>query len=220
MTLLLSLPETETINFECINEGSNWYDDKIRTTLVNTPYGSSHQMEELLKSRGIRVPFDSIITRDQGESVCQHCKAKFAGHQPRCTNIISWMKLEDSYSWDRGNLAKHSTYRSPNNRWIVKRVLDTKQGQCGYWTTWNLEKQFDEQTRFFEFVNFIGNIDLNAPSALKTYRETLPPGSADEYRILFLEQELSKARMELTNAIAFIEKMAEKMNAAGHNLSF
>lgn len=221
MNPVLKFPEVEGITFKYTDHsgyGYSSYQDQV-TNLYMTPY-ADRDIEQIINQRGIRVPFKSIITRDQGVSECPHCKAKFTGHQPRCTAKISWMKLEGEYRWDRGDIAKGAIYRPSNGYDTPKKVAETKVGDCGTHTKWTLEKDFTEQQNFFEFVNFVNRISLDSPSVLKQYRESLPPGSADEYRILFLEQELMNSRIQLNTLENWVKTIVDKMNSAGHNLSF
>lgn len=161
----------------------------------------------------IKVPFQKIITMDQGFSVCPHCNARYVGYQQNCTNRVNWYQTGSWHGWQRGDLYKGQRLRDGT-------VYATKVRECGEFTKWDLQDQFNAQKTFFQFVSLMSTLPEETSSIIVKNANALPPGSAEAYRIILMEQEIENLKMFCDRMRNFVEQMAQRMNQAGHALTF
>lgn len=178
-----------------------------------TPYGHLDTVLRVIKERNITVPFEKIITRYEGISACNKCGAKYVGFQNNCS-APAWKYITKSYyGKHRGNVCVNTLVGGD-------RVSSCDLVSCDEQTTWDLQKEFSAQEDFFSFISFLDTLPKRHEGWLKQYKDTLPPGAAEEYRTLAMEktiQELVFQTESLTNAL---KQVAQKMNSAGHSLTF
>ena len=186
-----------------------------REHLQITPYYNLEDVQQSIETHKIKVPFDKIITIDQGFSVCQYCKARYVGKEENCRNLV-W-KYKTSYTWERGNRLVGDMI---DNGWRSARVDGSEMRECEARVDWDLQKQFNEQKEFFEFVKYISNMSTQSTTSIAKYAHTLPLTTSTEYRIIDLERQLFDTQMKLASYEGALRMIAEKMNAAGQNLTF
>jgi hypothetical protein len=210
----MNLPDT--IRYE-IKTGC--YNNTVTRYL--TPYSDQQRAMTVISENGIKVPFQKIITRADGISICPFCKVRYSGEQGQCTNKIQWYRAVDTWH----------DYRSPHHLQIgdfakmpydsfPRKVESTKLDDCATDTAWDLSKEFYEQTSFFEFVELVGNIHVEGKNLLQKFSGTLPLGTLNEYRIKLLENEnfmVNGRLMAIENALRLV---IDRLNQAGSCLTF
>ena len=169
----------------------------------------------------VKVPFDKIITRDMGTSVCPYCKSKFVGSAYFCTNRVWWYQHASSYgSWCRGDGVKGRQFKSVDLYSVPVTVTASSKRQCDTLTVWDLQSEFDKQSRFFSFLSAISYLNPDKVGLLEEYRGCLPSGLSDEYRIQLMENEIQRQNMEISRLMGAVTQIADKMSSAGQALCF
>lgn len=182
-----------------------------------TPYKYSDSIEKIIAEFQIKPPFNHVITREDGKSVCLSCGQNYVGDQLACYKDVYWFRVGD-YNWKQGNLSKGESVKQNWGRLEV--VTDTKLAPCNGRTVWDKKDEFDAQEHFFNFVEKMGYINKESTSDMIKYSETLPEGMASEYRMRHLETQVSNLTFELNKYRNAIEQIVSKMNQAGHVLIF
>lgn len=219
--LVALLPQNESIEFRPKSKYSSNYYGRADSVYRNL-YPYSTWPENLIKSiqdHHIKIP-SKLIDRSMGTSVCPHCKTKYSGHQEFCMNTINWFLAAGEYRWGRGDLKVGDIVPAADRYSLPKKVNESGIDFCDQITIWNLEKEFQEQVEFFKFVELLGSLSPEKVGTFEKYRNNLPMGAADEYRIQLMENIIQNQLMQINQLQGAIRQIAEKMNAAGNNLSF
>lgn len=216
MNLPMVMPRPENIPYKVSDNYYNPGNCTRDTHKLVTPYNS----EELMKTvalHKIKVPFDRIITRDMGFSVCPHCGTRYVGHELECQNKVTWYKTTETYSrWYKGERFVGERFKGDSYYGNV--VSETKTGMCGSQTKWDLQEAFDLQVAFFDFVTVIGTLPEKPSDLMAQFGNCLPEGMEDKYRIALLERRAENHQMEISRCLGAIEQIAQKMQAAGNAL--
>ena len=188
-------------------------------TVQITPYRQYHKsLEQTIAEYGIKMPFDKIITKDMGISVCPHCGARYAGSQDMCTAMVWWMKFDNSYHWKRGNAPRSAIVDTKDSWGCRSLVTESRMASCATDTKWDLQEEFNAQVAFFDFVAFMQNVQSNLVSPIHKYRDALPPGASEQYRIMYLEQKIMQQDALIHRLESFAKNVVDKMSNAGHSL--
>lgn len=178
------------------------------------PYKISPEyLFQIVSEKGIKVPFDIIISKDMGFSECRHCGAKYSGNQEICTAIVAYYRINGGWSWIRGEYPDYD-YDRKTKQW------KNKDSVCESTLKWDLQEKFDEQSSFFSFVEFMGNIPTDAMNLISKYSSLLPPGSSSEYRLIYAEKQLTDLNIKMDNVFSALNEIANRMSSAGQMLSF
>lgn len=190
---------------------SSYYDDQVHVAL--TPYGDN-RWDQVAVGYGIKVPFERIVTRCMGTSTCPYCGARYVGYQRACENRVWWYR--SGWQWTRGNKLFGTT---ESEHWNTDKVKETKMDLCRNGTDWDLAGEFAEQSRFFSFLSWLGN--LPPEDYLEQYRHILTsPALLEILRIRDLQQQVLMLRSELDQHRSAIKEIAERMKQAGAVMSF
>jgi hypothetical protein len=208
------LPEYESVTLQKPNDYGGW---DHREHMPIQPF--QRDPSQTIRQHNIKIPFQTIITMDKGHSVCSTCGARYAGYQKYCTNKVWMYKHDGDWHWSHGNAVKYSQYKGRNDSW-PKVVKQSEMRVCDTVTTWDLMKEFNDQKAFFEFVEIMSYLPAETSCTIIKYANALPPGSAHEYRIISLEQQLNNCRYELDRHRMALEQIVQRMNTAGAALSF
>jgi hypothetical protein len=87
-------------------------------------------------------------------------------------------------------------------------------------TEWSLIKEFEHQQAFFNFLATIRYLSVENVSLLNQFKDLVPGGRTEEYRLQILEQENMQLRNDIGQLQNALRQVAERMNAAGNCLSF
>lgn len=206
--LVTTFPYPEYMEFKIKNHYSS------TLSRYMTPYSSSNQLTETIQKHHIKIPFTHLITRDQGISICPHCKAKYVGHQVLCDRMVTYWRRTGGWDYQLGECYVGQIINK------TEIVSSTKKDSCGTATKWDLENEFIAQTEFFDFVHLISGLSPEQSGTLEKFRKLLPPGAADEYRIQLMETQVDVLTAQVDQLQQALRQVAEKMNAAGNHLSF
>lgn len=188
-----------------------------------TPYSNHERSMKTIQERGIKIPFEKVITRADGLSVCSFCNSRYSGDQGKCSNIVQWHYSEDSYHAKKVKRIVHvGEIYGEKGEWSASRhkVKSVHEDKCGELTKWDLDDAFRKQQEFFDFVSLIESVTIDFPNLLQKFGHLIPPGSLNEYRVKFLEQKSEQHDIQFQSIKHALEMIAQKMNAAGHHLSF
>ncbi len=167
--------------------------------LSTTPYNNISWQETALKY-GIKIP--EIVDMTQGFSICNQCKAKYVGHQPKCSRIIIWHKTNEYWHTQPGY--------NPN-------CNNNFESVCNGSLTWDLSKEFSIQKEFFSLIDQIGSLPDITYDPLAKFEQHFPRGVTDDLRVRLLAYDIDRKLYNITGAI---QQIANKMNNAGACLSF
>lgn len=185
-----------------------------------TPYEDRATAERTIVEHKIAVPFGHIVQRDEGFSVCTHCKARYVGFQQQCNRKVPYFRLDNGYSrWSRGDAGVNDVFKQTEYGFPSK-VVESRMLSCGSHTVWDLQTQWDLQHRFFEFVALIGSVSLEQIKSMKEFEGSLPAGTIDLYRTAILTNKAESLNAQMSMMVSNLRMIAEKMNTAGHNLIF
>lgn len=216
-TELALIPKNESVSYK---NPIGYYNSTVNVDLM--PYGSEAKISETIQTHHIKMPFKKIISRADGTSECPFCKAVYAGHEVYCTNQVYQATYgEYNHTVKIPSLVSKGDRINPSllsERWSV--VKSFKQVECQTETKWSLAEEFSNQSAFFRFVSWLGQLDPNYQNDIQKYAQYLPVGAQDQYRLMYLEKSNSELQSQVAMMGIAIQTIAQKMNAAGGNLSF
>ncbi len=162
----------------------------------NTPY--SQDLRQTAARLKLTIPFTHVITTDEGHSTCVSCGARYAGSNPSgCEQKV--FKIKNSqYRYE------YSKRYSPENR------TETCEGRC----SWDLEKEFYTQQKFFSFVQELSTITSDS---FDEFSDCIPVELRDAVRTKITTARLQALEMRVQNALM---QISMKMNQAGSALQF
>lgn len=207
-------PIPETIQYRIPDQ----YSSPRHEHRLNTPYSSIENCLGTISRLKINVPFVDIITRDIGFSVCPHCKARYVGHELNCQQIVTWYTTSDSSSYchQRGEYSVGHIFE--NKEYYDRVVRKTEKRMCYTPTIWDLQKQFDEQQAFFNFVSLLWYIPEEKTDLIAKFGNCLPQGMEDKHRITLLENQILNQAQEIQRLMGGMNQIAQKMQSAGSAL--
>jgi len=178
-----------------------------------TPYDRG-DMQNILSSLSIKTPFTEVIDRSMGKSTCLNCGSVYAGEQIKCEHYDFFYNSSSSYHKSNKKDPKTlSSYPMIEGSWEV----------CGNDCVWDLSKQFSDQKTFFSDMTTLYDIandyDLTFSPALK-YKDIMFPGGAEALEKKAMINLIIRLDAELDSVKQAITTIAEKINSAGHSLSF
>lgn len=187
------------------------------------PYKSTRPLAFMVRF-GMKFPWSALITRGDGISSCSQCGAKYAGYQEKCTHRVTIVKYrEPGESIYRSSEYKPGNWHPSSERMIV---LDVREDVCGGWLAWDRSSSFADQVRFFEMLEALP-ADPNAIVPVSTYANggqlvgsNLPLIMAQQFQLMNLQFENTMLRQEIAKHRDALNQIANKMNNAGHALSF
>lgn len=215
-TLPAVFPTPEKISYEI---SSDYRTDIIH--FLSTPYNSIERVLKTISTLKISVPFKDIITRDMGFSVCPYCKAKYVGHQFKCSQIMQWYsEYIDSFSScnKRGNV--FIGQRVKETSYNIEIVRKTEMKRCDTETVWDLQEEFNKQQAFFSFVSLLENLPAEKNDLIAQFSNCLPQGVEDKHRITLLENQIANQRFDIERLMSGMNQIAQKMQNAGQALSW
>lgn len=220
---MLSLPPKDadkTLSYK-INVPDRYgsvYADYINVESV--PY-TNETLVEVAATYGIKIPFAALMTPDQGKSICSECGAVYAGYQPRCNQKVRLIYYKHGYDTLRkvseSGVLNEILGRSSNGNPIrVTNVIPNE--HCGGHLRWEFQKEFEKQQRFFSMLSLIKTFEDSSP--LAEFRDCFLPGIKEQFELKLVIKNLDNALFELQQHKNALNQIANKMNAAGNNLSF
>lgn len=166
-----------------------------------TPYDRADWVARI-NELGLIIPFDKIVTMDQGRSVCRDCGAVYAGYNYNGCEAVVY-KTDPNDRWNSRYTFSHLYHR--------KNVTE----RCGGTLKWDLQDQFTQQKDFFQFLNML--CQTIKPDWFDKWKYTIPENLVDEYRIKTLLFELQETQRKTQDAL---QQIASKMHNAGVSLQF
>ena len=213
---LALIEKNDTVQYNLARDGYG-----TRTVNMSImPYDWDQKTLETINKHHIKVPFTKLVNRSEGTSECPFCSAKYAGHEVYCTNQVSEVSYEGG--WNNIKVAGLVYTGDTVNGWnkgpvVVKYV---KKINCDTLTSWNLSEEFEKQRKFFAFVSFLDQLDPDHKGMIQEYAQYLPAGNADQLRLSYLEITNMNLEVKIASIESALQTIAQKMNFAGHSLSF
>lgn len=195
---------------------SDYVSDRYPST---TPYNNREWLSQV-REHGIEVPFETIITLDQGKSICTSCGAIYAGFQDRCTVPTRFVTVRptNGYWRESFNSQTHCVGEVFRERHSVGYVESESLKDCGAWCKWDLSEDFDLQKSFFGMLELVASTFDTSP--IKRWKNTMSPEKYVELELRWLGSNVFQLQRSMENCLDAIKVIAEKMNAAGNSLSF
>jgi hypothetical protein len=218
MNLPMVLPRPETIQYKIKDTSYYSSDSTSDCYVVATPYRNEELMR-VVATHKVKVPFDRIITRDMGFSICPHCGTRYVGHELECQKQVTFYKTtENQYRWERGERFVGEHFKG-DGYWS-SRVSEIKTSMCGTSTKWDLQEAFNLQEAFFDFLQMLSVLPEKPTDLMTRFSNCLPEGMEDKYRIALLEQKVACQGLEISRCLDGITQIAQKMQQAGNALSW
>lgn len=197
----------QPVDYVQVRYKDGYYDQQ--RSMIMTPYRSPTVMDTA-SALGIRVPFNTIVTADQGTSKCQTCNAVYAGTQPVCDREVRQVKL--GWRWITSETMLLGQYCHSDV------VTETRTGLCDGSLRWSLQKEFEYQQSFFNMLESLSNLAPYNP--LNEFKDCFLPGVKEHLETLQLQQQVRELSIELSRHQQAIKIMVDKMNSAGLALTF
>lgn len=183
-----------------------------------TPY-TNLDWQGIVQEHSVSIPekFRNIVTLVDGKSVCSHCGAVYAGKQWKCTAMVDYHSDKDSgnNSYVKSNLGFKQIGALTGGYPGPRRVVKVYKDKCNQNCRWDLEHEFSEQTRFY---NFLQRLPVDYHSDWAMFAGTLK--DPKQVEIIYLRSYVVQLRMDVDWCKGAIQQMAQKMNSAGHALAF
>jgi len=184
-----------------------------------TPYNNKEWLSQV-REHGITVPFETIITLDQGKSRCSSCGAIYAGFQDRCTVPTRFVNVKSIHGYWLDSI-RSQTYcvgDTLQSRHSACYVGSVSLEDCGSVCNWNLSEDFELQKSFFNMLELVASTFDTSP--IKRWKTTMSPEKYAELELRWLGSNVFQLQRNMENCLNAIKVIAEKMNAAGQHLSF
>lgn len=186
-----------------------------------TPYSRTDWVATAEKFN-IRTP-DHIVDKTEGFSYCTSCGKKYVGCQDTCVNMVPGYKYRrpGGYSYhdsqEFGNLCKGDIFLDKYKD--RQEVIWNGDLECKQRCKWELQEEFDKQREFFTFLDHLGYVPIDDSLMIK-YADLLPEGLAQKYENRMLALKIQNLEMQNQQLIQALKQIAERMNQAGHALTF
>lgn len=211
--------EPESVQVEESVEG---YKSAVATTWTQMlPYSHTNWINTV-KHYGVTIPeqYSKLIDRTMGMSTCTHCGYKTAGYQGRCTNHVFKMTTDRGWNYRSEPIPKGKVYFKGDvirdeRGYSVSTVTSTEFGECASKMDWDLAEQFNEQKRFYDFLN---GLYTDTSGDFQKFGHLF--SDAKDAQIAQLTMQVETHRIGMTSMFNALHMIKDKMNAAGQSLYF
>lgn len=189
------------------------------TTTYLTPY-ENEQWKVAVENFGISLPKE-IIHRGDGLSVCPECKAVYAGYQRRCTKKVrkvSYSHYGRNWAVSNLNIGDKIEVKGYSNSHSI--VDGERTEECMEECVWDKREEFQFQRDFFNLLGRIAYLDLESTCPLRPFAQYIPHSQYEKISANLLRAEIFQIKNNQEQIKHLLEEVVNKMNMAGHSLSW
>lgn len=175
--------------------------------------------QDAVKIFNISLP-STIVTLADGFSICQDCGAKYVGKQFLCERKVFLYNVEGNWSNPTyyGNLFIGDVHREKGG--YAYKVIKSYEREC-YSTNvkWDLQKEFNFQVSFFNFLNSIAYLPKESNSCLEEFADFIPHSKYDLIDMNIVRARIETLERQNIQLVNVIKEIAQRMSQAGNALN-
>ena len=176
------------------------------------PYRTSSWQETAARFQ-IQIP-ERIISLADGTSVCEKCKAVYAGRQFVCEHPVPFFTWQGKYARkERGYKNVGDSY---GDSWENGKVTKITWESCASTNLqWNLQEAFSFQQSFFNLLDKIGQMPNVNNSPLEPFKDLMSPATYALLDLNLLRERMNTLEYQQAGIVAVIKDIAARMSQAG-----